>query len=571
MNWKKAFSKRASHPLDVPPATISELKLYLDYIHIQHCLLRPYFEVDSYPLVEARELLPSFETDVFEYKELPGFSLVAFNRPINYFQEIFQFDILHTPEDPCDNTQGMACPLEQTVNRQNLSVISQRLPRRNQESFDRIFQGVDVTDMEAYPKLLPFLLELERAHVLAKDEQDLFYLCGIFGSLPSDLDTEMKRFGLKIGKFAMNDNVVYERNRAFVYQFFMELYGLPIASERRTSCALFSRRLHRMDEDYLIRVLGQSDRTITTLYSHPQAKNYPRVEKLALVQVDANQDDAIAYLKENGFFIDSKRRVVIVRAHYQQHKFNMNNVRQERALSVSKQEIIHPITGECCAHLNIIKDTTNMFLNLNDIVRGEYSGRIVYKRNEIVENTDTNEKRLKFLYSWLSKHQRRIIAYTDEFYAKIAKVLESYLNNPDNAHIFEKHRDLYREVRSKYSYIHQARKVKRLEDLKTRKIKGKKINYLEMLSQAREMLHDYKFEISEYFDDLVDSAINLLQEILADRYIRRSFIEKPEDQLTSYGLDVRKNYRKLVALLDEFLAIRRSKNEAKSSRMLKAS
>ena len=65
--------------------------------------------------------------------------------------------------------------------------------------------------------------------------------------------------------------------------------------------------------------------------------------------------------------------------------------------------------------VNVVKDTSTMILRLNDIVRGEYVGRAVYKRNELVENTDTDEKRLKFLFAWLSKNQRRIIGYSEEF------------------------------------------------------------------------------------------------------------------------------------------------------------
>ncbi len=85
----------------------------------------------------------------------------------------------------------------------------------------------------------------------------------------------------------MGDDRKYERNRIFVSQFLMELYGFPIVSERRTSSALFARRLFRMGEQFLVRVLGQTDRCITSLFSHPDAKYYPMVEKIALVSVDS--------------------------------------------------------------------------------------------------------------------------------------------------------------------------------------------------------------------------------------------------------------------------------------------
>ena len=60
---------------------------------IQQGLLAPYDA--SYPLIEPRELLPSFEKNFAEYQHLPSFSMVAFNRPLSYQEEIFQFDLLH--------------------------------------------------------------------------------------------------------------------------------------------------------------------------------------------------------------------------------------------------------------------------------------------------------------------------------------------------------------------------------------------------------------------------------------------------------------------------------------------
>ena len=73
------------------------LKEFLDYTHLKKGLLEPY-DAD-YPLVEPRELLPSFEKNFAEYKHLPSFSMVAFNRPLSYQDEIFQFDLLHPLSD----------------------------------------------------------------------------------------------------------------------------------------------------------------------------------------------------------------------------------------------------------------------------------------------------------------------------------------------------------------------------------------------------------------------------------------------------------------------------------------
>ncbi len=568
ISWEQTFSESA-FPLDQAHFSdffeitdLMQLKQFLDMVQIKHCLVKPYWETyPSYPLVESRELLPSFDSDIMEYSSLPGFSMIALNRPINYFQEVFQFDILHPVLDMQNIAEGNCCPLESAVFAANNLSFQNRLPKAFQEPFRMEFANRDICLLETYPSLMPYLMEMDRAQVMAKDRSGIFHLAGIYASFPSDLDAEIKRFGVRIGKFKVGDAKRYERNRLFVYQYLMELYGFPIVSERRTSSALFARRLHKMVEKFLIRVLGQTDRCITSLYSTGEHRRYPHVEKIALVQVDPDQTDILKSLSNGGYFVDAERRVIILRVLYKQHNFNPNNVRQDRALSVERQDVIHPLTGNILKNCNIIKDTTNLVLRLNDIVRGEYTGRILYKRNEVVENTDTEEKRLKFLFAWLSKHQRRIIGYSDEFYANVVKVLDNYLLAPENYESFDTLHDLYQEVLSKYSYIQQARKVRVLEDIRNRHVHGEKINYLQMLTDACALLHELKFEIAKYFDVLVVSMINLAEFILNDRYIIRNYIEKKEENLSPYGKEIRRNYRRLVALTDEFKAIRKSRKD----------
>lgn len=565
--WQDAFSKvpivrKAFNEDDDRPVYIRDLlklKNFLDYVHIRECLLRPYFETEEYPLVESRELLPSFETDLFEYDKLPGFSMVAFDRHLDYFNEVFQFDILHHPREYTHFGEHVPIPWERQINSQNLQTILDRLPKKSHDSFRRDFGKRQLIGLENYPEVLRYMLHMDRAHVMATTDRGYFHLAGVYASLPSDLDSEIKRYGLRIKKFEPGDNARYEMNRLFVYQFLMELYGFPIVSERRTSAALFSRRLHRMGEKFLVRVLGQSDRTLTTLYSHPEAGRYPRLEKIALVQVDEEQKEILASLGRGRYFVDRDNRVVIVRIIYKQHKYDPENVRQDRALSVIKQEIIHPLSGKAKTDLNLIKDTSNMVLRLNDVVRGEYLGRIVFKRHEVVENTDSHEKRLKFLYAWLSKHQRRIIGYSEEFYSGVVKVLDNYLLNPDNYDVFNSMHLLYQEVWSKYSYIQQARKVKLLEDLQNREFRQRKLDYLEMLQKTNAVMHELKFEIVNYFDDLVHGAIAICENMLGKSYLERNYIEPEEDKLSNYGREVKKEYGRLVSLVDQFKAIRKAR------------
>ncbi|MBS6830868.1 MAG: hypothetical protein KH208_13590 [Desulfovibrio sp.] len=570
IKWQEVFSKDGLPWQDATtlsePVAISDLdglKRFLDAVHIRFCLVKPYQENKNYPLVEGRELLPSFDNDMFEYKDLPGFALVAFARQLDYFSEIFQFDKLHPVITEAD---GACCPLENQVIDLNIQTLASRLPRIHQDIFRQQFRYVDTVLLDNYPSLMPYLLNMDRAQVLAWDADKLFHLAGVFASFPSDIDSELKRFGIRIGKFVYGDSDMYERNRMFVYQYLMELYGFPIVSERRTSSALFARKLHKMGERFLLRVMGQTDRTLTTYISNGENRRYPMLEKIALVAVDEDQEEALDIIDKDGFFLDKTKRVVIIRITYRQHRFDSSNVRQDRALSVAGQEVLHPLTGEALRGLNIIKDASNMFLRLNDIVRGEFTGRIVYKRTEVVENTDTDEKRLKFLYTWLSKHQRRMISYSDEFFANVSKVLSGYLFAPENSEMFDNMRDLYQEVCTRFSYIQQARRVRILEDICQRTFRGARITYRQMMREAVDLLNELKFEIVNFFPALVDDVIGCVEKILRDRYLQRNYLDVPESSLTRAGLEIRKNYGRLVSLQDGFKAVRKARlgTEAKA-------
>lgn len=565
--WEQAFSQ-VSNISWADPWTLKqlpdfgslvELRHFLDIVHIKHCLIKPYFETANYPLVEARELLPSFDLDIFEYKQLPGFSLVALARPLSYFQEIFQFDILHSLFEHVDLGEQAVCPLEIQISRQNQLSFQNRLPRQMHDEFQYYFSERDLTALEHYPRVLSFLLRMERGHVLSQLAQGPFVFSGINASFPSDLDTELKRFGLRIGKFRVGDNRCYEQHRNFVYQFLMELYGFPIVSERRTSSALFARRLFKLSEDFLVRVLGQSDRTITTLTSNGQSKSYPQVDKIALIRVDPDQAELIRHLGDRGAFVDAQKHVVILRVTYRQHRFDRNNVRQDRALSVLRQEIIHPLSGETCCEANVIKDIPNMLLKLNDIVKGEFAGTIRFKKMEVVDNTDTHEKRLKFLYAWLSKHQRRIIGYSDEFYSGVVRVLDGYLFEQNNLDIFKQHQGLYTDVWSRYSYIRQARKVRILEDLTLRSSKSQPLSWLDMLLQVNDILQDFKFEIHPYFDELMERVITLCERVLSNAYLNKRYVQLRHDEASAYGLRVKTQFRRLVGLVDELRNIRKQR------------
>ncbi|MBM4294715.1 MAG: hypothetical protein FJ126_07425 [Deltaproteobacteria bacterium] len=494
------------------PASIRDrylLKEFLEYVQIKKGLLNPYYA--HYPLVEPRELIPSFEKNFSEYKDLPSFSLVAFNRPLSYQDEIFQFDLLHYP--------GETHISRRRPDRTNLDKVLPHLDRDLRPMFRQSFAFRDLTDLANYEEHLDFILHMDRAHIVAKDSQGLFRLLGVYASFPSDLDTELKNLGHRLGKFKKLDSATYEREREFVYQFLMELYGFPIAAERRTSAALFARKLSRLKEQYLIKVLGCSDRTITSL-SGLEQKKYPLVEKTALIAVPPSLAEANPHLRDQGYYVDPNRRVVIFKVTYLQHKYNRFNVLEDRALSVVKQEILHPYHGGRDTSLNILKDTKRFLKDLTDIVRGEYLGSISYKRADLITSTKTHEDRLKFLSAWLAKNQRRVGTLSAETFEGVKKVLNSYLLNREYKEAFAKHAELHREVVQKVAYLTQAQQLQTLEKLAQEdEVRG--IGAAQRLGQALAFLEEKQSDLPYFYPDLLDKCLKLYNQILASPSLKK--------------------------------------------------
>lgn len=482
------------------------LKEFLEYVHIKKGLLEPYDS--AYPLVEPRELLPSFEKNFAEY-HLPSFSLVAFNRPLSYQEEIFQFDLLHPSTD---GKRGSA--------RENLDKVLPHLDPDRRIVLKTRFASRDLTDLAHYEELVDFLFHMDRAQVIARQApQGDFRLLGVYASFPSELDTELKSFGRKLGKFKAQDSASYERQRDFVYQFVMELYGFPIAAERRTSAALFARKLSRLKEQYLIKVLGASDRTLTSLSGFEQ-KQYPLVEKIALISLPQSLVEANPHLKERGFYLDWKRRVVILKVTYQAHKYNRFNVLEDRALSVVKQELIHPWHGGREVNLNILKDTHRTLKELTDIVRGEHSGSISYKRSELIRATKTHEDRLKFLSAWLQKNMRRLGRYSQETFEAAKKLLNSYLLNREFREVFARHPELHREVLQSLAYLTQAQRLQVLERLA--QADGKHLaSPSRRLAQAVAFLEENQGDLAYFYPELFAKCLGLWREILNYPYFKK--------------------------------------------------
>ncbi len=535
---------------------LTELKQFLDIVHIRSCIIQPYNEFKDYPLVDSRALLPSFDTELLEYHHLPGFSMLALERELHSFNEFFQYEQIMPLQD-ITFVDGPCCPLESQIINENAQTFLSRMPKNLHGEFNEKFAHTDAAALAQYPELLSLLGQMDRAHVIAQSKSRKFQMAGVFASFPSDLDGELKRFGLRIGKFQAGNSSVYQKNRLFTLQFLMELYGFPISSERRTSATLFARRLHKSGEKFMIRVMGQSDRTLTTIWSDGKSERYPYVEKIALIKIE--NKDVIKELKEQDAFIDKKNNVAIARVCYRQHAYSLKNVRQDRALSILSQSIIHPETGKDIPNLNFLHGTSSLILSLNDISRGEFTGSTVYKRTELIEGTDTEEKRLKTFYAWLLKHQRRIISYSDDSYKSFVLLFTNYF---DTLEYIETHHPLNKlksELVQRYTYIQQARTLRDLEDITDRNYNGKTLTYDEMLSEAVDVLQSYKFELSTYFEELVSSANTHMESILNNSYLLRNYIKKDKNHLSEKGHEIRKKYSSLVQLHDEFKAIQKAR------------
>ncbi|MCA1988998.1 MAG: hypothetical protein LDL07_07620, partial [Desulfarculus sp.] len=320
----------------VPPpnADLEHLLRVLDYVHVEAGLLAAYNA--DYPLVEPRELIPAFDAPLIEYKDLPAFGMVVLDRQLSYQDEGFQYDQLLPEGQPPDPGRVAA----------NRAVLRERLPRNLLPELEQTMGRKALTVFSRYTQLLPLLSRMDRGHVMARDESGAFYLAGVFASFPSDLDGEIRRLGRSIGKFSQGDNARYAANRLFVYRFLMEQSGFPICGERHTSAALFARRLMRRRERFAVKVLGNSDRAITTLTSLGAPARLPRVSKVALVAAHCERKEGEQALADGGYFVDRDRKVVILKVHYLQHRYHPDNVLEDRALSVLSQTVIHPQTGQ---------------------------------------------------------------------------------------------------------------------------------------------------------------------------------------------------------------------------------
>lgn len=496
--------------------TLKEALAVLDFVHIAYGLISAYGP--DYPLVEPRELIPSFDAPLIEYKNLPAFSLVILDRPLRYQDEGFQFDILLPEGRPVDAKRVA----------HNRHIIRQRLPRDQVPKMDKDLGRKALTPFGRYLLLLPHLLNMDRGHVIAREQTGGFGTFGIFASFPSNLDGEIKRFGRQIGKFETGDDVLYAANRQFAYHFLMEQSGFPICGERHTSAALFARRLMSRKESFAVKVLGQSDRTVTTLTSLGARRGLPRVEKVALVRARDCSEESYRRLKKDGFWVDAKRRVVILRVHYRQHAYHRDNVLENRALSVARQEVVHPLTGETIS-LDVLGLGQDRLIMLNDIVRGEFGGTILYQGQEHLTDTADMKNRLMFLSAWLGKHRHILADYSPDNFERLCRILWSFSEDVDHQKKLKKYPGLVGEVKEALTELRLAHRLRLLEKLVQNRAdaSGRRLKHTHLLAILVHMLSQESPLLAQNHPQFLRKLVNLCRKELGNPYLKRRYLRQP--------------------------------------------
>ncbi len=510
------------------------LKSYLEFTQIVTGLLNPYHR--EYPVIEARELEPPFDLSLLEHGDLPGFSMVALDRSLDYQREIFQFDLFHSPQESSS---------PEVLTLRNQETFLSRLPRPHHSDFVKAMEKTDITSLQHYGNVLQTMFAMDRGHVIARGPDKGYRLLGVYASFPSDLDREIKRFGFETGKFQPGSNRLYERNRLFVYKYLMELFGYPIASERRTSAAMFARRLMDRNENFIISVLATSDRVITLISSRGKGR-WPLVEKFALVSLDAEAKDTIQALDEGGYWVDPLRRVVLLKVTYMQHDYNPQNVIEDRALSVVDQEAVHPITGAKLNNIQVLKTVRRRLVRLNDLVRGEHEGHIVFQGQEMVYGTEDHLSRLKFLHAWIHKHRRTLLGYSARTFRHVESTLDSYLNDGSLSEEFSRHASVYKAVQILVETLKQEYQVMQLmRALESKGGSGSRTTYRDRLVLLLEFLYR-ESELMQYQEEVFEKALFLCDGVLGKPYFRKRYQKGRGRTHTPYEQEVLYLYDQLM-------------------------
>ena len=302
----------------------------------------------------------------------------------------------------------------------------------------------------------------------------------------------------------------------------------------------------------MVKVLGHSDRAITTLGSLGAKGGLPRVEKAALVSTGNCTKPGHRRLREGGYYVDPRRRVVLLRAQYIQHAYHPANVLEDRAMSLSGQEIIHPITGQALGGMDVLGMSQDRVLVLQDIVRGEYEGTIIYHGREQLTTTVDTADRLKFLIAWLNKHHNILAEYSSDHFERCLKVIYSYLEDPDGKAQRERHPELAREARQALRDLKWAHRLRLLEKLVKNRADafGRQFKHVQILIILTHVLGQEGEDLAERHPRQMDKLLTICEGYLKNPYLRRRYLSS--EPSNTVEREVVGHYKLLANLVRRF-------------------
>jgi hypothetical protein len=221
--------------------------------------------------------------------------------------------------------------------------------------------------------------------------------------------------------------------------------------------------------------------------------------------------------------------VVILRVSYSQHRYHPDNVLEDRALSVLRQEVVHPHTGLVLEDMDILGLNQDRLLMLNDIVRGEFHGSILYHGRQRLEYTSGMVSRMKFLVAWLEKHRHILADYSPDNFTRAMKVIYSFLEDGEGKEGFQRHRDLHREVRQVVNRLRISHRLRLLEKLVQSRsdASGRKLQHIQILIILVHVLSQEGESLAQEHPEALRKLVRICQKALDNPYLKRRYLTSP--------------------------------------------
>jgi hypothetical protein len=224
---------------------------------------------------------------------------------------------------------------------------------------------------------------------------------------------------------------------------------------------------------------------------------------------------------------------------------------EERALSVARQEVVHPQTGETL-EMDILGLGRDRLLMLNDIVRGEHRGAILYRERERVVGTGDIRSRLKFLAAWLRKHRSLVADYSPDTFERIRRIVTSFLQDDKLAKEFRRNPKLHQELKDTLAELRLAHRLRLLEKLVQTRTDagGRKLQHVHILVILVHVLSQEAEQLAERHPGPLRKLLSICRKQLSNPYLKRRYLRRPAE--TSLEREVVGHYRLLESLVERY-------------------